>query len=191
MSKIDQDEIIVFNTQKEWERWLSKEFDKKPGVWIKMAKKGKGVTTVTYDEALDVALCYGWIDGIVRKFDDKYYIQRFSPRAKRSIWSKINVGKIEALTKAGKMMPSGFAQVEAAKADGRWANAYGGSASMKMPDDFKAALGKHKKAAAFFETLNGANKYTIFFQIHNARRPETRARRIEKFIQMLAQGKKP
>lgn len=191
MSKIDNDEIVEFKTQKEWEHWISKEHDKKLGVWIKMAKKGKGVTTITYSEALDVALCYGWIDGIMRRVDDVYVIQRFSPRGKRSIWSKINVGKVETLIKAGKMQPSGMVQVEAAKADGRWMNAYGGQASMEVPADFKDALGRHKKAAEFFNTLSNSNRYSILFQIHHAKRPETRARRIQKFIQMLSEGKKP
>lgn len=190
MADFDSEEIVQFDSQKDFEKWLDKNASKKTAVWLKMAKKGKGVTTITYDEAVEVGLCYGWIDGIMKRFDDTFVKQRFTPRGKRSIWSKINVGKAEALIKAGRMKPSGMAEVERARADGRWAKAYAGSKDMEVPADFAAALGRHPKAAAFFNTLNKQNKYAMLFRLHHVKKAETRTAKIEKFIQMLTEEKK-
>jgi len=155
---------------------------------MKLAKKGTGVTTVTYDEALEVALCFGWIDAQVKRFDETYYLQRFTPRRARSRWSRRNRELAERLVAAGKMRPPGLAQVEAAKADGRWDAAYDGSASAAVPEDLERALARNRRARAFFATLSSQNRYAILYRIQEAKRPETRAGRIARFVEMLARG---
>jgi uncharacterized protein YdeI (YjbR/CyaY-like superfamily) len=187
---IDGLEAKTFTAPAAFERWLDAHFADQDGVWIKIAKKGTGVTTVTYDEALTVALCYGWIDGLVNKYDATFYIQRFTPRRAKSVWSVTNTKKVDALTKAGKMKPSGLAAVEAAKKDGRWEAAYASQSTMVMPTDFMAALKANKKAAAFFDKLNKVNKYALYYRLQNAKKPETRQRRIEAFIHMLENNEK-
>jgi uncharacterized protein YdeI (YjbR/CyaY-like superfamily) len=183
-------QILEIKSQKDWREWLNKNYSQTEGVWLKFAKKASGLTTVNYGEALEEALCYGWIDSQARSLDDKYYLQKFSPRRAKSIWSKINVGKAEKLIAEGKMQPAGLAQIEAAKADGRWAAAYASPAMIEMPADFAKALAKNKKAAEFYETLSKGNKYAILWRLHNAKRPETRERNIKKFIAMLAANQK-
>ncbi|OGH14898.1 MAG: bacteriocin-protection protein, YdeI/OmpD-associated family [Candidatus Levybacteria bacterium RIFCSPHIGHO2_01_FULL_38_26] len=182
--------IIYFKTQEEWEKWLSKNFDKSDGIWLKFYKKNSGIATVTYDQALDEALCFGWIDGQAKSFDEKSYLQRFTPRRSKSIWSKKNTEHITRLTKLGKMKPSGTKAVEAAKADGRWQKAYESPKNMTVPEDFLKELVKNKKAYDFFKTLNKTNTFTVSWQLHNAKRPETRERRMRKFIQMLERREK-
>jgi uncharacterized protein YdeI (YjbR/CyaY-like superfamily) len=180
--------ILEFKSQARWHDWLEKNHAQLDGIWMKFSKKTSGITTVNYAEALEEALCYGWIDSQVKTYNNKYYIQKFSPRRSRSIWSKINVDKAEALIAAGKMKPSGLAQVEAAKADGRWAAAYASPSASEMPDYFMKELNKNKKAKAFFKTISKGNKYAIAWRLHNAKRQETKERLTQKFIDMLADG---
>ena len=158
------------------------------GLWIRIAKKGTGIASVDHDQALDVALRHGWIDGTAQRIDDDYYMQKFTPRTKRSRWSKINRASAERLIEAGEMHPAGLREVEAAKADGRWEAAYAGPASATVPDDLRAALDANPRAAAFFATLTSRNRYAILYRVEEAKRPETRARRIEKFVGMLERG---
>jgi uncharacterized protein YdeI (YjbR/CyaY-like superfamily) len=181
---------LKFGSQIEWEKWLAKNGGQADGVWLKFAKKNSGETTVNYAEALEEALCYGWIDSQTKTFDDKFYLQKFTPRRAKSVWSKINVEKAEALIKEGRMKPTGMAQVQAAKADGRWDAAYAAQSVAEAPADFLEALAKNKKAAAFYETLSKANKYAFIWRLHHVKRPETRAANIEKYVEMLADGQK-
>jgi uncharacterized protein YdeI (YjbR/CyaY-like superfamily) len=160
-------------------------------VWIKFAKKASGIDTVLYAEALDVALGYGWIDGQAAPIDEHWYAQRFTPRRARSKWSKRNVEKATELIERGEMKPAGLAEVERAKADGRWDAAYASPSKIEVPDDLRAALDANPKAAEFFETLSKTNRYAILYRIHDAKRPETRARRIEQFVAMCERGEKP
>lgn len=182
--------IKAFASKTKWAEWLAKQHDKSAGVWLKLAKKDSGIPSVTYEEALDVALCYGWIDGQKKGFDDKYWLQKFTPRGPKSIWSKINTEKAERLIAAGEMKPAGLKAVEAARQDGRWESAYSSQRNMTVPEDFQAALDKNKKAETFFTTLNSANRYAILFRIQTAKKAETRAKRIQQFIQMLERGQK-
>jgi uncharacterized protein YdeI (YjbR/CyaY-like superfamily) len=188
MAKLSDSPVLPFKTPKAFEAWLVKQPADSPGVWLKIAKKDSGFPTVTYAEALDVALCHGWIDGQKGAFDKDWFVQRFSPRTARSKWSKINCDKVDGLIVAGRMQPAGHKQVEAAKADGRWDAAYAGAKTIGVPDDLAAALAKNKPAAAFFATLKGANRYAILYRIHEAKKPETRAARIAKFVAMCAKG---
>jgi uncharacterized protein YdeI (YjbR/CyaY-like superfamily) len=182
--------ILAFASQAEWEAWLDAEHQASEGVWIKFAKKGSGVETVVYAEALDVALCYGWIDSQVKSLDERFYLQKFTPRRARSKWSRINREKIEELTKQGRMKPAGLEQVELAKADGRWDAAYASPASADVPDDLQKALDASPKAAEFWAGLNKSNRYAIIFQLEDAKKPETRVRRLAKFVAMLERGEK-
>lgn len=188
--QVDASEIMLFRTYGEWEHWLEKNFEKEDGIWVRFAKKNSGLTSISYAEAVDVALCFGWIDSLVNKYDDKSYIQKFTPRRKRSIWSKINREKIEKLTQLGKMRPAGLAQVEAAKADGRWAAAYDAPSTSTIPDEFMVELAKNKKAKEFFATLTKSNVYAIAWRLQTAKKPETRARRTKAIIAMFARGEK-
>lgn len=190
MAKLSDSPVLPFKTKDAFARWIAKETPGSPGVWLKIAKKATGIATVSYAEALDVALCHGWIDGQKAGFDACWFQQRFSPRAKRSKWSKINCDKVAKLIAAGAMTPAGQAEVDRAKADGRWDAAYEGSKTIGVPDDFKAALKSNKKAAAFFEALDRTNRYAILFRIHDAKKPETRAARIAKFVAMCASGER-
>jgi uncharacterized protein YdeI (YjbR/CyaY-like superfamily) len=183
--------VLPFKTRAAWAKWLAKHYGDEGGVWIKFAKKASGIATVTYDEALEVALCYGWIDGQVKSFDEDWYLQRFTPRRARSKWSQRNVGIATELIERGAMQPSGLAAVEAAKADGRWESSYPAPSKIEVPEDLRAALAKDAKAAAAFETLGSQNRYAILYRIHDAKRPETRARRIAQFTEMLARGETP
>ena len=182
--------ILQLASPEEWEAWLDAEHAGSDGVWLKFAKKGSGVTTVLYPEALDVALCFGWIDSQVMTLDERFYLQKFTPRRSKSKWSKINVEKIEALTKAGRMRPAGLEQVELAKADGRWGAAYSSPANMTEPPDLKKALKASPKAAEFWATLNKSNRFAAIYQLEDAKKPETRERRLAKFIGMFERGEK-
>lgn len=186
----DELETIAFATQAQFRTWLDKNHSKGPGVWVKLAKKASGIKTVNYAEAVEVALCYGWIDGLARRLDEDYYIQRFTPRRARSKWSKINRGKVERLISEEKMKPAGLAEVERAKEDGRWDAAYDSPSTIEIPDDLKRELRKEPQAREFFESLNKSNRYAVLSQIADAKKPETRARRIAKFVTMLKAGEK-
>jgi uncharacterized protein YdeI (YjbR/CyaY-like superfamily) len=190
MTKSTEVPILPFASKKKWADWLAKEHEKSTGVWLKLAKKDAGISSVTYEEALDVALCYGWIDGQKKGFDDQYWLQKFTPRGPKSIWSKINTEKAERLIASGEMKPAGLRAIELAKQDGRWEAAYEGQKTISVPEDFQAALNKNKKAKEFFATLNSVNRYAILFRIHNAKKPETRAKRIQQFVEMLERGQK-
>lgn len=182
--------ILLLNDQPSWHNWLEENHEQTQGIWLKLAKKSSGKSSVSYSEALDEALCYGWIDGQKQAYDDEYWLQKFTPRGPKSIWSKVNVTKSEELIKSGLMQPSGLKAVEFAKKDGRWEAAYDSPSSASVPGDFQAALGKNPKAKQFFETLNKANVYAFCWRIQTAQKPETRKARIEKFIDMLNKGEK-
>jgi uncharacterized protein YdeI (YjbR/CyaY-like superfamily) len=182
--------ILPFATRGAWEAWLDEHHAASEGLWLKIAKKGSGIETVSYPEALEVALCYGWIDGQKASFDDRYWLQRFTPRRSRSKWSKVNRQKAAELIERGAMKPAGLREVERAKADGRWDAAYDAQSTATVPDDLRRELEKNGAAREFFQTLNSANRYAILYQIGDAKKPETRARRIEKFVAMLAERKK-
>lgn len=177
--------VIPFDSKKAFETWLKKNHASASGVWIRFYKKGSGEKTVTYAEALDIALCYGWIDSQVRSYDAKSYVQKFTPRGPKSIWSKTNVEHITRLTKARKLRRAGILQVEAAKKDGRWERAYDSSKNMKVPEDFLLRLKKNKKAYAFFQTLTKANVYAILWRLQTAKKVETRQKRMETILTML------
>jgi uncharacterized protein YdeI (YjbR/CyaY-like superfamily) len=181
---------LPFESEKKFADWLAKQHNKSGGVWVKISKKRTGIPSVTYHEALDVALCYGWIDGQKKGFDDKYWLQKFTPRGSKSIWSKINTEKAEKLTAKGEMKPAGLKAIELAKQDGRWAAAYESQSVIAIPEDFQSALEENKKAKAFFATLNSANRYSFLFRIQTAKKAETRARRISQFVEMLERGEK-
>ena len=183
-------EIRPFASAEEWEEWLRERHETVPGVWIKFAKKASGLPTVTYLEALHAALRYGWIDGQARSLDDTHYLQRFTPRRARSIWSKRNREFATALIEAGEMEPAGLREVERAKADGRWDAAYDAPSTATVPEDLQTALDANPAAADFFAGLDGQNRYAILHRVQTAKKPETRARRIEKFVTMLAAGEK-
>jgi len=187
----DDPEVLPFATPEEWEAWLRAHHETvTAGVWIKFARKGSGIPTVTYRDALRVALRFGWIDGQARSHDESWYLQRFTPRRARSIWSKRNRDFATALIEAGEMEPAGLREVERAKADGRWDAAYDAPSTATVPDDLKAALDANPAAAEFFAGLDGRNRYAILHRVQTAKRPETRARRIETFVAMLAAGAK-
>lgn len=175
--------VISFATVPDCEAWFLEHHAGHRGFWLKIGRAG-GPRTVTYVEALDVALAHGWIDGQKRGYDDSYWLQRFTPRGPRSKWSQINRDKAEALIEAGRMQPAGQAQVDAAKADGRWAAAYAGQRSATVPDDLAAALAADPQAQAFFATLSASNRYAILYRVQDAKKPETRAARISKFVEM-------
>jgi uncharacterized protein YdeI (YjbR/CyaY-like superfamily) len=183
--------VIPFASSDAWEAWLEGHHAASQGLWLKFAKKGSGIETVTYDQAVEIALCYGWIDGQVSRFDEDYYLQRFTPRRSRSKWSKINRQKVTELIERGEMKAAGLREVERAKADGRWDAAYDALSTATVPEDLSRELEKNEKARKFFSELDGRNRYVILYQIQDAKRPETRARRIAKFVAMLAEQKKP
>lgn len=182
--------ILPFANKNKWTDWLAGQYDKSTGVWLKIAKKDSGIASLTYDEALESALCYGWIDGQKKGFDDKYWLQKFTPRGSKSIWSKINTEKAERLIASGEMKPAGLKTIEAAQKDGRWDAAYASQKNISVPDDFQAALDKNKKAKAFFATLNSVNRYAILFRIQTAKKAETRTKRIQHFVEMLERNEK-
>lgn len=182
---------LIFASAHQWERWLEDHWSQPHGVWLKIAKKGASTGTVSYAEALEVALCYGWIDGQKRPFDGEYWLQKFTRRRARSAWSRINTEKVLALIEAGRMQAPGMAEVEAARQDGRWNAAYTPQSRASVPTDFQEELDKHPEAAAFFDTLNKLNRYALCLRIETAKRSETRRARITKFVAMLNRGERP
>ncbi|HSE41172.1 MAG TPA: YdeI/OmpD-associated family protein [Acidobacteriota bacterium] len=184
------DVVLAFPSQKDWKRWLAKNHSKSSGIWLKFFKKDAGIASVTYDEALDEALCYGWIDGQLKKYDEKSYIQKFTPRRKKSLWSKRNKDHVARLISEGRMTQSGLKEIELAKADGRWDRGYDSPSNMKIPDDFLKEVSKNKKSKEFFDTLNRANKYSIAWRLQTATKPETRQKRMKAILEMLKEGKK-
>ena len=183
-------DIIEFPDRKAWAKWLDRHSAASSGIWVRLAKKGCESKLLSYPEALEEALCHGWIDALKRGESESTWLQRFTPRGSRSIWSKINRAKAAALIEAGQMKPAGLREVERAKADGRWEQAYDGARTAGVPPDLEVALIANLKARRFFETLDGANRYAILFRIQTAKKPETRARRIAKFVEMLANGER-
>lgn len=182
--------VKAFSSAAEWREWLAKNYAKSNGVWLRIYKKGSGKKTVSYAEALDEALCYGWIDGQLKTFDDRSYLHKFTPRGAKSVWSKVNKEHIERLRKEGRMQPAGLAAVAAAKKDGRWDKAYDSPSKMEVPPDFLKALAKNKNANTFFETLNRANRYAIAWRLQTAKKPETRQKRMDAIIAMLSRKEK-
>jgi uncharacterized protein YdeI (YjbR/CyaY-like superfamily) len=177
--------IVAFADQRRWEAWLRRRHATSPGVWLRIAKKASGRASVTYDEAVESALCYGWIDGHKRPYDAVSWIQTFTPRTAKSIWSKVNRGKALRLIKRGRMKAAGLRAVHGAKRDGRWKSAYDSASTMRMPPDLRAALSRNAKAQAFFKEVSAANRYAILWRVHDAKRPETRAKRIADFVRRL------
>lgn len=179
---------LTFFDQNEWENWLTQNGNTSSGIWLRLAKKGAGQPTLTYGQALESALCHGWIDGQKQAESEEYWLQRFTRRSAKSIWSKLNKDRAEALIAAGRMLPSGMQEIRKAKEDGRWEAAYTSASNSVVPDDLQAALDANPKASVFFATLNGRNRYAILFRIQNAKKPATRVRKIEEFIGMLNRG---
>jgi uncharacterized protein YdeI (YjbR/CyaY-like superfamily) len=182
--------VQSFASRAAWRSWLAAHHAVSPGLWLKIAKKEAGVDSVTYSEALDVALCFGWIDGQKDKLDAAHWLQRFTPRRPRSRWSRINRERVEKLLAAGEMAPAGQLAVEAAKSDGRWDAAYEGQRTAAVPEDLQRELDANREAREFFATLDSVNRYAILYRLHDAKKPETRARRLAKFVAMLAAGER-
>ena len=181
--------VLEFGSQAAWESWLDAHHAAAPGAWLKIAKKGSGADTVSYAEALEVAICYGWIDGQKDRLDDVHWLQRFTPRKPGGHWSRINTGKADELIKAGRMRPAGLREVELAQSDGRWEAAYAGQRAIAVPDDLQRELARNEAAREFFATLSGVNRYAILYRIAVVKRPETRARKIAQYVAMLAEHK--
>ncbi len=190
MKNAEKFPIMLFVDQPAWEAWLAEHHPETEGIWLKLAKKGAASPSISYAEALECALCYGWIDGQKAACDEQYWLQKFTPRRPRSIWSKVNCAKATELIEAGKMQPAGLRQVELAKADGRWERAYDGQGKITIPDDFQCELDKTPQAQVFFSTLDSTNRYAILFRIQTAQKSTTRAARIQKFIEMLSKQEK-
>jgi uncharacterized protein YdeI (YjbR/CyaY-like superfamily) len=181
--------VIAFESQQAWEAWLTSQPGASKGLWLKLAKKSSGIASVSKLEAVDTALCYGWIDGQLDRFDDDFWLIRFTPRQSTSKWSEKNRIRALELVELKRMRPGGSNEIERAKKDGRWDAAYAPQSTAQVPDDLRAALTKNKRAKSFFETLDSTNRYAILYRIHNAKKPETRKARIEKFVTMLIEGK--
>ena len=190
VERVAHDTPVECTTVAAWERWLKRHHAIAAGVWIRMAKKASGIASVDHPEALEVALCYGWIDGQRKGDGEQHFLQRFTPRTARSTWSKINRDKVLKLIDDGRMQPAGLAEIERARADGRWDAAYDAQSVATVPPDLQAALDANRKAKAFFATLDSRNRYAILFRTQGAKKPETRARRIAQFVEMLAKGEK-
>ncbi|MFF9862517.1 MULTISPECIES: YdeI/OmpD-associated family protein [Streptomyces] len=184
------DPVLSFATQEEWEKWLEENHEDTTGIWFRIPKTGSGVDGVDYAHALESALCYGWIDGQKKKQDEQHWLQRFTPRRSGSKWSKVNREKATELIKAGRMRPAGQREVDRAKKDGRWEAAYASQSRATVPDDLQAALDAAPAARDFFATLDSRNRFAILHRVEDAKKAETRAARIEKFVAMLAEGKK-
>jgi uncharacterized protein YdeI (YjbR/CyaY-like superfamily) len=181
-------DVLEFSSQAEFEAWMEDNHAVSDGIWMKIAKKATGIPTCSAPEALDVALCFGWIDGQRKPLDATYFLQKYTPRRARSRWSQINVGKVEALTTAGRMRPAGIAEVERAKADGRWDAAYPSQRNLEVPEDLQAELDRDPLVAQNFAALNRQNRYAILYRLHDAKKPETRERRLAQFVEMLRRG---
>jgi uncharacterized protein YdeI (YjbR/CyaY-like superfamily) len=181
--------VIAFKSQQAWEAWLMSQPAQSKGLWLKLAKKSSGIATVSKPEAIDTALCHGWIDGQLDSFDDNHWLIRFTPRQSTSKWSEKNRARALQLVVLGRMQPAGLNEIERAQRDGRWNAAYAPQSTAQVPDDLRAALAKSKKAKSFFETLDSTNRYAILYRIHDAKKPETRMARIEKYVTMLIERK--
>jgi uncharacterized protein YdeI (YjbR/CyaY-like superfamily) len=190
MTKLKTDPVLEFKTAKAFETWLMKNHDKSNGLWLKLFRKDSEQKSISYAEALDIALCYGWIDGQKQAHDEQAWLQRFCPRGAKSIWSKKNTEHIERLINEGRMKPAGLEAVEKAKADGRWEKAYDSPSKMTIPEDFLKELSKNKKAEAMFKGLNKTNLFSIGFRLQTAKKQETKEKRIKEIIEMLAKGEK-
>jgi len=190
MATTNQGHILAFDSPRTWEAWLAKHHAASSGIWLRIYKKASGKASVTYTEALDAALCYGWIDSQKRPKDALSWLQRFGPRRAKSGWSRINTLNAERLIKAGRMKPAGLKEVVAAKEDGRWQRAYDSPGAAVIPADFLKELSKNRKAQSFFEGLNKANTYAIAYRLQTAKRPETRQKRMLFILAMLARGEK-
>lgn len=177
--------ITLYETKVDWRQWLAREHEGSTGVWVKIAKKNTGAHSVSYEEALNVALCFGWIDGQVQKYDQQYYLQKFSPRRVGSTWSKSNIARVEKLIKDSEMQPSGLAAIERAKQNGQWERAYDSPSNMTVPPDFQQMLDENPEAKDFFQSLNKTTQFSFLWRIHTAKRPETRQSRIETALSML------
>ena len=182
----DDDDSMLFTCQGAFAQWLESHHSSSDGVWLRHAKKGAPEPSVTYQEALEVALCFGWIDGQKRSLDAHHYLQRWTPRRARSLWSKVNREKVLKYIEEGKMQPSGLAEIERARRDGRWDAAYDSSSTASVPPDLQAAFDAHPGAAEFFATLNSQNRYAVLFRVQTATKPETRASKVQEFAAMLA-----
>jgi uncharacterized protein YdeI (YjbR/CyaY-like superfamily) len=181
--------VIAFASASDWELWLSKQPRSSKGIWLKLAKKDSGIKSVSRQEAIDGALCYGWIDGQLQKFDERYWLVRFTPRSARSKWSSINQSKVQTLIDTGRMNAAGLEEVKRAKADGRWKAAYPPQSKAEVPSDLQAALDANPKAKRLFSKLDSANRYAILYRVHNTTKPVARASKIEQFVLMLSRGK--
>ena len=181
---------VAFASAGEWEAWLTEHHESAPGVWIKLARKGADLPSISQPEAVELALCFGWIDSQARSVDERHWVQRFTPRTARSKWSKVNVAKATELIARGAMRPAGLREVERAKADGRWEAAYDPSSTATVPDDLQRALDADPIAAELFATLDSRNRYAILHRVQDAKKPETRQRRIDKYVAMLSAGEK-
>jgi uncharacterized protein YdeI (YjbR/CyaY-like superfamily) len=181
--------VISFDSRQDFENWLDAQHKQSKGIWLKIAKKDSGIPTVSYDEALDIALCFGWIDGQKGSFDDQFWLQRFTPRGARSKWSQVNRKRAEELLELGVVRPSGISEIERAKGDGRWAAAYESQKTAAVPPDLAAALQAEPEAEAFFQKLDSRNRYAILFRVGDAKKPETRAARIAKYVAMCREQK--
>jgi uncharacterized protein YdeI (YjbR/CyaY-like superfamily) len=181
--------VKLFKTATAFEEWLNKNHKKADGLWMKIAKANTGIKSIAFPEALDIALCYGWIDGLRRGLDEQYYVQKFTPRRNKSVWSVINKNKVAQLIKDGRMKEAGLAAIEEAKKNGKWDNAYHSPANAQVPDDLQKALNKNKKAKAFFEKLSSQNRFALIYRLHQVKREETKKKKIEEYIRMLEEGK--
>jgi uncharacterized protein YdeI (YjbR/CyaY-like superfamily) len=181
--------VLAFKSEQAWDVWLTSQPAGSKGLWLKLAKKSSGVASVSKQEAIDTALCHGWIDGQLDSFDDKYWLVRFTPRQSASKWSEKNRTRALQLVELGRIQPAGLNEIERAKKDGRWNAAYAPQSTAQVPDDLRAALAKNRRAKSFFEKLDSRNRYAILHRIHNAKKAETRTARIEKFVAMLIEGK--
>lgn len=189
MPKVARDlPVIAFKSMQAFDAWLASQPQDCPGLWLRIAKKSSGISSISRDEAVDTALCHGWIDGQLDKFDDAHWLIRFTPRQSTSKWSEKNRERVLELVALGRVQAAGLREIERAKKDGRWDAAYARQSTAEVPDDLRRALSKSKKAKAFFETLDSKNRFSILYRVHDAKKPETRAARIEKFVRMLAAG---
>lgn len=180
--------VLLFETPEAWTEWLDRHHSDSPGAWLRLARKKAELRSLSYAEALDGALCFGWIDSLKKSYDEDSWIQKFTPRGPKSLWSKVNREKVEALVEAGRMRPAGLLAVERAKEDGRWAAAYDSQRTATVPEDLQAELDRNPVAAAFFASLSGANRYSVIWRIQTARKPETRAKRLATLVAMLERG---
>lgn len=190
MKSVKTAQIKAFPITDKWHLWLLKNYNLPEGIWLQIHKKDSDTKSITYDEALDEALCFGWIDGLKKTYDEKSWVQKFTPRRSKSLWSKRNREKAERLIRENRMQPSGLKEVETAKEDGRWERAYDSSKNMEVPEDFLAELKKNKKAFEFFKTLNKANRFAISWRLQTAKKPETRAKRMKILLEMMKRNKK-